>query len=277
MSIITLNTRSLPDSAVTTAKIAADAITDAKIADDVVGTEHLTAGEVDATALGADSVTAAKINNDIISGSTELSAEPADTDEFLVSAAGTLKRLDYSLIKASPAMELLASADADNSATKVSFDGYFSSTYKNYKLIGSNITIASGQSALRVRFRRSNSEVSTSNYYAVGVRYYIVDGSITAVGQTGQSSGLLVNENTATSPTDWIMIDNKRPGYNENLPMQPNKTDAEGSSATADLLSNGFKVRNQYGGFNGSGAITIYMAFAESPFVNSNGIPTNAR
>ena len=101
MSIITLNTRSLPDSAVTTAKIAADAITDAKIADDVVGTEHLTAGEVDATALGADSVTAAKINNDIISGSTELASEPADTDEFLVSDAGTLKRIDYSLIKGS--------------------------------------------------------------------------------------------------------------------------------------------------------------------------------
>ena len=99
MSIITLNTRSLPDSAVTTAKIAADAITDAKIADDVVGTEHLTAGEVDATALGADSVTAAKINNDIISGSTELASEPADTDEFLVSDAGTIKRIDYSLIK----------------------------------------------------------------------------------------------------------------------------------------------------------------------------------
>ena len=99
MSIITLNTRSLPDSAVTTAKIAADAITDAKIADDVVGTEHLTAGEVDATALGADSVTAAKINNDIISGSTELASEPADTDEFLESDAGTLKRIDYSLIK----------------------------------------------------------------------------------------------------------------------------------------------------------------------------------
>ena len=99
MSIITLNTRSLPDSAVTTAKINADAVTDAKIADDVIGTEHLTAGEVDATALGADSVTAAKINNDIISGSTELASEPADTDEFLVSDAGTLKRIDYSLIK----------------------------------------------------------------------------------------------------------------------------------------------------------------------------------
>ena len=46
-----------------------------------------------------DAVTAAKLNNDIISGSTELASEPADTDEFLVSDAGTLKRIDYSLIK----------------------------------------------------------------------------------------------------------------------------------------------------------------------------------
>ena len=46
-------------------------------------------------------VTAAKLNNDIISGSTELATEPADTDEFLVSDAGALKRIDYSLIKGS--------------------------------------------------------------------------------------------------------------------------------------------------------------------------------
>ena len=44
-------------------------------------------------------VTSAKLNNDIISGTTELASEPADTDEFLVSDAGTLKRIDYSLIK----------------------------------------------------------------------------------------------------------------------------------------------------------------------------------
>ncbi len=54
---------------------------------------------VTAAKLGANSVTAAKLNNDIISGSTELASEPADTDEFLVSDAGTLKRIDYSLIK----------------------------------------------------------------------------------------------------------------------------------------------------------------------------------
>jgi len=46
-----------------------------------------------------DTVTAAKINNDVISGQTALTAEPDDTDEFLVSDAGTIKRIDYSLIK----------------------------------------------------------------------------------------------------------------------------------------------------------------------------------
>jgi len=36
----------------------------------------------------------------IPSGTTALASEPADTDEFLVSDAGTLKRMDYSHIKA---------------------------------------------------------------------------------------------------------------------------------------------------------------------------------
>ena len=47
----------------------------------------------------ANAVTAAKLNNDVISGLTALGAEPADTDEFLISDAGTIKRLDYSYIK----------------------------------------------------------------------------------------------------------------------------------------------------------------------------------
>jgi len=44
-------------------------------------------------------ITNAKLAQDIISGETALTAEPADTDEFLVSDAGTLKRVDYSYIK----------------------------------------------------------------------------------------------------------------------------------------------------------------------------------
>ena len=41
-----------------------------------------------------DSVGAAQIKNDLISGTTALASAPDDTDEFLVSDAGTLKRID---------------------------------------------------------------------------------------------------------------------------------------------------------------------------------------
>ncbi len=51
---------------VKTGGITADAITDALIADDVVGTEHLTANEVDTTALGADAVTGAQLADDAV-------------------------------------------------------------------------------------------------------------------------------------------------------------------------------------------------------------------
>jgi hypothetical protein len=46
-----------------------------------------------------NSITAAMVGNDLISGKDALTSAPADTDEFLVSDAGTLKRIDYSLIK----------------------------------------------------------------------------------------------------------------------------------------------------------------------------------
>jgi hypothetical protein len=45
-----------------------------------------------------NTVTAAKLNNSMISGLTALTDAPADTDEFLISDAGTLKRIDASLV-----------------------------------------------------------------------------------------------------------------------------------------------------------------------------------
>jgi len=54
---------------------------------------------VTASKLGSLAVTGAKLNTDVISAQTALAAEPADTDEFMVSDGGVLKRIDYSLIK----------------------------------------------------------------------------------------------------------------------------------------------------------------------------------
>ena len=60
--------------------------------------------------------------------------------------------------------------------------------------------------------------------------------------------------------------------------MYSNLSNAEATGTTnIDFLSNGFKLRNAGDFLNGSGRIQIYMAFAESPFVNSNGVPATAR
>ncbi len=78
---------------------------------------------------------------------------------------------------------------------------------------------------------------------------------------------------------NWLMYDNKRDIDNEALSyLLPNKNDAESTAATGlDLLSNGFKLRISGGSWNGSGNNYIYMAFAEHPFVSSEGVPVTAR
>ena len=50
-----------------------------------------------------------------------------------------------------------------------------------------------------------------------------------------------------------------------------------GTTDRLDFLSNGFKILDSGGHINTSGNTYIYMAFAEAPFVNSNGVPCNAR
>ena len=79
---------------------------------------------------------------------------------------------------------------------------------------------------------------------------------------------------------NWLMYDNKRPGFNvTNDHMMANSSTTETSSTAniMDLLSNGFKIRSSNNGLNRSGTSFFYMAFAEAPFVNSKGVPCNAR
>mgnify|MGYP003124492405 CR=1 FL=1 len=66
---------------------------------DVIDFIHILGSVLDLGVPSDDTVTAAKASNNFISGQTELATAPADTDEFLISDAGTLKRIDYSLIK----------------------------------------------------------------------------------------------------------------------------------------------------------------------------------
>ena len=85
-----------------------------------------------------------------------------------------------------------------------------------------------------------------------------------------------------TSGTDgWGIFDNRRntqTGNPRDIYLQPNNSNADSSeSDSVDFLSNGFKWRISSGFRNESGQTYIYMAFAESPFVSSEGVPTTAR
>ena len=82
-----------------------------------------------------------------------------------------------------------------------------------------------------------------------------------------------------TSGYNWSIKDNKRSTYNEaTTELYADTTDGdENSGGAIDFLSNGVKIRNSSGTWNGSGVSYVYMAFAESPFVNSNEVPNNAR
>jgi len=160
-------------SAVTTAKINADAVTDAKIADDVVGTEHLTAGEVDTTALGADAVTAAKIADDAISEEhldvTAITGHPektsiVDADKFLISdsaASGALKYIQNSNLGGGGFVPI--TTVAFSSGTELVINNVFSATYLNYMMIIS-LLVPQSDASLNFRFNVGGTVDSSSSY-----------------------------------------------------------------------------------------------------------------
>ena len=87
---------------------------------------------------------------------------------------------------------------------------------------------------------------------------------------------VMIKRTDATA--DWRISDNKRPGYNLiNKILYANGPWAEGTGNSLDHVSNGFKFRDDNTADNASGGTYIYMAFAESPFVTSSGVPATAR
>ena len=78
---------------------------------------------------------------------------------------------------------------------------------------------------------------------------------------------------------DWIMMDNKRSGYNpENEYLDANNNTAESDVTNViDFLSYCFKLKSTFSSLNYATGEYIYAAFAENPFVTSTGIPGMAR
>ena len=77
----------------------------------------------------------------------------------------------------------------------------------------------------------------------------------------------------ASTTGDWFLYDTARNTYNvADNRLKANLSDAEGTGGSygPDILSNGFKMRSNFGELNGSGNTIIYACFAENPFKYSN-------
>jgi hypothetical protein len=96
---------------------------------------------------------------------------------------------------------------------------------------------------------------------------------------TGFKPAMVILRNSSAGD-NWIIKDNKRDIDNPIVQtLFPNQSTAEDTNSATyiDLLSNGIKIRGTDSATNTDGASFVYMAWAESPFVSSEGVPTTAR
>ncbi|BAR14007.1 hypothetical protein [uncultured Mediterranean phage uvMED] len=110
---------------------------------------------------------------------------------------------------------------------------------------------------------------------------YLGSGSTSVGGfiHTGFKPAMVILKRT-DSAASWLMFDNKRDIDNVvTHRVYANGADAEDSDtgSAIDFLSNGFKNRSTDSSTNATNGTYIYLAFAESPFTNSSGVPNNAR
>ena len=109
----------------------------------------------------------------------------------------------------------------------------------------------------------------------------ITSGSDGVFVYTGFKPAWLMVKSDSNAGQEWVIFDNKRDSFNQmDAWLYANATTAEdstGDERDVDFLSNGFKFRNAGGPTSYSGRDYIYLAFAEHPFVSSEGVPVTAR
>ena len=169
--------------------------------------------------------------------------------------------------------------------------GAVASNYINLDTSGAKSSVSDGITAISSSNftvnTRGDVNASSEKYIAycfADVKGYSKIGSYTGNGNadgtfvyTGFKPAWVMVKRTDAA-ADWFIRDNKQDPENVmNEYLSPNTTATSGNLDSFDFISNGFKIRNSNNAWNGSGNTYIYLAFAESPFVNSKGVPTNAR
>jgi len=115
-----------------------------------IPTGGITADAIDATLIADDAISEEHLDATAITGSTELAATPADTDEILISDAGTLKRIDFSHIKYSGGKNFFSAyaptnQSTNDSDTKIIFGTESFDDASAYDTSNGRFTVPSGE------------------------------------------------------------------------------------------------------------------------------------
>ena len=175
--------------------------------------------------------------------------------------------------------------------------GHTAAGFNQFMILNSNVRDATGT--------QFNSTVPTSSVFSIGsnnnmnqndnsfIAYSFtnIKGFSKFAGYTGNNNAdgpfiytgfkpAFVLLKNVSSSGNWVIQDNKRPGYNLTAKrLQPNVNTAEETDSGIDLLSNGFKIRST-GSYQNDAEDYLYAAFAENSFVATSGtsaIPVTAR
>jgi len=245
MTIITVKTGGITADAITAAKIAdnavvtaainADAVTDAKIADDVVGTEHLTANEVDTAALKGDAVTGAELADNAVNSehytdgsidtvhiadnqitlaklaggtdgniiSYDASGDPVaiatGNDGQVLTSTGAGSPPAFETAAGGGAFEFVSRTAVGSSAVASIVVGSIATSGVNYFFIWDGIdSVANGAEDLLIQVSPDGSTFRTSGYLSATFQHYSDGGG----DDYGASAGFSVSENQTNNATD---------------------------------------------------------------------------
>ena len=127
-----------------------------------IPTGGITADAIDATLIADDAISEEHLDATAITGHTALEATPADTDELIISDAGTLKRVDFSHLKGG-GMDLIAAVEGTNSVGDISINDCFSATYHTY-LVTFNFSNDRAGNTVNFRFQADDDSTFNNNY-----------------------------------------------------------------------------------------------------------------
>ena len=130
-------------------------------------------------------VVASDLDPTVITGQTALATSPADTDEFLISDAGVLKRLDASLIGSQDYVKL--SSTTPSAANTFSIDGHFTADYDIYKIYVIGVSGASmSNTRFSMRVNVGGTAQTGTNHYYMGYLFQNGGSNIGWSNSTGQ-------------------------------------------------------------------------------------------